>query len=108
MALVSNEILQQTALAQMHDIDNCITKLNQIKAGLLSSSTELLEMASSLDTDSPEMKALERRRQILAAYEKKIDQEIQDYQNKRKKAEARFQNASQNIDKSIQRMSGGR
>lgn len=104
MALVSNEILQQTALAQMHDIDNCITRLNQVKSSLLASTTELLDMASTLDADSPEMKMLERRRQQLAAYEKKIDQEIQDYQNKRKKAEARYQNASQNIDKSIQRM----
>ena len=104
MALVSNEILQQTALAQMHDIDNCITRLNQVKSTLLSSTMELLSMVDTLDPDSPELKVLERRRQQLAAYEKKIDQEIQDYQNKRKKAEARYQNATQNVENSIQRM----
>lgn len=104
MALTSNEILQQTALAQMHDIDNCITKLSQIKSSLLASTTELLDTASTLDPDSPEMKMIERRRLQLAAYEKRIDQEIQMYQNNRKKAEARFQMASQNVDKSIQRM----
>jgi len=104
MALSSNEIIQQQALAQMHDLDNVISRLNQVKTNLLSSTTDLLNFASTLDPDSPEMKTIERRRQQLAVYEKKIDQEIQNYQNKRKMAEARFQTASQNVDKAIERM----
>ncbi len=108
MALASNEIKQQQAIAMIHDIDNVLTRLNQVKVGLLSQVTDLLNFGSSLDVDSPEMKTIERRRQQLAAYEKRIDAEIQAYQNRKKVAEAILNNASQNVDAAIARIGGGR
>ena len=107
MALASNEIRQQQALAMIHDLDNIINRLNNVKMNLLTATTDLLNFGSALDPDSPEMKTIERRRQQLAAYEKKIDAEIQVYQNRRKKAEAMLQESSQNVDKGIKRMFGG-
>lgn len=108
MALASNEIRQQLALAMMHDLDNMIGRLTNIKMNLVNATTDLLNFASALDPDSPEMKTIERRRQQLAAYEKKIDAEIQMYQNRRKKAEGIYQAAGQNVDGAIKRMYGGR
>ena len=108
MALASNEIRQMQALAMIHDLDNQISRLNNLKMNLVNSQTDLLNFGASLDPDSPEMKTLERRRQQLAAFEKKIDAEIQMYQNRRKKAEGMLQSSSQNVDKAIQRMYGGR
>ena len=103
MALASNEIRQQQSLAMIHDLDNLITRLNSDKMNLLTNITNILSVASSLDQDSPEAKSLEKRRQMLAAYEKKIDAEIQNYQNKRKMAEAMLQSSSQNVDQAIKR-----
>ena len=103
MALASNEITQQTAIAMIHDFDNIITRLSTTKMSLTQQITSLLSFASSLDPESPEMKTIERRRQMLAAYEKKIDAEIQQYQNKRKMAEGMLQSATQKVDRAIQR-----
>ena len=103
MALASNEIVQQTAIAMMHDCDNIIGRLTATKMSLTQSTTDLLAFSSTLDPESPEMKQIERRRQMLAAYEKKIDAEIQQYQNKRKMAEGLLQSATHNVDRAIQR-----
>ena len=105
MALASNEIKQQQSIAMIHDIDNVLTRLNQVKVNLLNSVTDLLNFASTLDPDSPEMKTIERRRQQLAAYEKKIDGEIQAYKNRKKFAETVLNTSSQNVEKAIARMS---
>lgn len=75
---------------------------------LSQSMADLLTFGSSLDPDSPEMKSIERRRQMLAAYEKKIDAEIQQYQNRRKMAEGILQTATRNVDNAIQRGFSGR
>ena len=108
MALASNEIRQQQALAMIHDLDNIINRLNGIKMNLLTSTTDLLNFASSLDPESPEMKTLEARRQQLVAYEKKIDAEVQMYQNRRQKAENMLKDATDKVGKAIDRMSGGK
>ena len=108
MALASNEIRQQQALAMMHDLDNIINRLNSIKMNLLNSTTDLLNFASSLDPDSPEMKKLEARRQQLVAYEKKIDADIQSYQNRRQKAEHMHKDATEKVGKAIERMYSGK
>lgn len=103
MALASNEITQQTALAMMHDLDNIITRLSATKMSLSNSSASLVSFGSTLDPDSPEMKAIERRRQMLGAFEKQIDAEIQQYQNRRKMAEGLFEKATHNVDNAIRR-----
>ena len=103
MALVANEIQQQQSLAMMHDLDNMISRLNTVKSSLLASQTELLNFGGSLDPDSPEMKMIEKRRMQLAAYEKKIDAEIEAYKNKRQIAEARYKSSGEKVQKAIER-----
>ena len=67
-----------------------------------------LQTMSNLDPDSPEFKIIQRKRQMLAAYEKKIDMEIQQYQNRRQKVEGQLNNAQRMIHGNIQRAYGGR
>ncbi len=108
MALASNEIVQQTSLAMMHDLDNIIGRLTTQKMSLTSQVADLLSFGSTLDPDSPEMKTINRKRQMLAALEKRIDAEIQQYQNKRKMAEGLNQTSTQNVDRAIHRGFGRR
>ena len=102
------EIIQQMAIAMLHDTDNHLVRLAQIKSSLGAGLGDTLQAMSNLDPDSPEFKILQAKRQKLAAYEKKIDGEIQMYQNRRQKIEGQLNNAGRMIHGNIQRAYGGR
>ncbi len=107
MPIVANEIKQQTCIAMAHDITNIINRLSSTKMNLLNSMTNLLNTAAMLDPDSPEFKQIEARKNMLAAYEKKLDMEIQQYQNRLKTIEAMQDNTKQAVDKGIQKFYTG-
>ncbi len=106
MAIASSEVRQQTYIAMIHDISNVLTRLNSTKMNLLNSMTNLLNTAAMLDPDSPEFKQINSRRNMLAAYEKKLDMEIQQYQNRLKKLEAAKDGLGQSIDRNISKFYG--
>ncbi len=108
MSIVGLEIIQQMAIAELHDIDNQLVRLSQLKGSLASGMGDYLQMMTNLDPDSPEFKIIQAKRLKLAAYEKKIDGEIQRYQNKRKKVEGRLNSTSQMLDGNIHRQYGRR
>ena len=108
MSIIGMEVIQQMAIAMLHDVDNQLVRLAQIKSALMSGMGDYLQTMSNLDPDSPEFKIIQRKRQQLAAYEKKIDMEIQQYQNRRQKLEGQLNNASQVLNKNISRAYGGR
>ena len=108
MSIIGMEIIQQMAISMLHDVDNQLVRLAQVKSALMSGMGDYLQAMSNLDPDSPEFKIIQRKRQQLAAYEKKIDMEIQNYQNRRQKLELQLNNASKIIDRNIQRAYGGR
>ena len=94
-------ITEQVALAMQHDYSNSILRLSQIKAGLDDNITQLVQLSSSLDPNSPEAKSIEARRQHLAALEKKLDAEITYFRHKLEKAEKLKQWAEQGASKGI-------
>ena len=108
MSIVGLEVIQQMAIAMLHDVDNQLVRLAQLKSSLSSGMGDYLQMMSNLDPDSPEFKIIQAKRQKLAAYEKKIDAEIQSYQNRRKKLEGQLNGVSQMLDGNIHRAYGGR
>lgn len=103
MSIVGMEIIQQMAIAMLHDIDNHLVRLSQLKSSLMNGMGDYLGAMANLDPESPEFKVLQAKRQKLAAYEKKIDAEIQQYQNRRQKVEAQLNNASKIVNNNIQR-----
>ena len=107
MSIIGMEIIQQMAIAMLHDVDNQLVKFAQIKSSLMAGMDDYLTTMSSLDPNSPEFKIIQKKRQQLAAYEKKIDMEIQRYQNQRQKLEHQLNNAGRMIDRNINRAYGG-
>ena len=107
MSIVSYEIQQQNATNMLHNIDTHLIKLSQMKNSLLTEVQQNLEAQSSLEPNSPEMQVLEKKRLALAALEKKIDTEIQQYQNKRQKVEELLNNCEQKVKQNIARFYAG-
>ena len=108
MSIVGMEIIQQMAIAMLHDTDNHLVRLAQLKSSLSSGMGDMTQAMANLDPDSPEFKTLQAKRQKLAAYEKKIDGEIQMYKNRREKIEGQLNGATDTVRKNIHRMYGGR
>ncbi len=103
MGLVTGIIRLQTLKSMQLDLEYKIQTLTQTKMQLASQGFELLSIGSDLDPESPESKHLEQRRQKLQIMEKKIDLEINRYQNMLKMAEEEIQSAQKIIDSSIKR-----
>ena len=99
--IVTYLLAEQVALAMQHDYTNSILRLSQIKAGLDNNITQLVQLSSSLDPNSPEAKSIETRRQHLAALEKKLDSEITYFKHKLDRVEKLRQWAEQGANKGI-------
>ena len=87
----------------------------EYKMGLISASklnlsqtvNDLLSVASDLDADSPEAKALEKRKERLYLVEKKLDEQMQRFETQLKMVEAEMQSCNHMIYKNIQYSYGG-
>ena len=70
---------------------------------LVASSDEILALGNDLDPDNPAIKQLEARRDKLAILEKKLDLQMQEYQNRLKMVNAELDSCRGAVDSSIQR-----
>lgn len=78
------------------------------KLNLSSTVNDLLNAGSDLDPDSPEVKALEKRKERLYLVEKQLDEKMQRIQVQLKMVEAEYQQVQQQIDNNIKFAYGGR
>lgn len=106
MALASSQIREQMYIAQEHDLNNIITRLNGIKMNLVNNINDLLNVGTNLDPDSPESRVIEARRQKLAMLEKKMDMEITQYQNRLKAVESLRAQAKEQVGKATEKAYG--
>lgn len=85
-----------------HDLEYKSQLISTAKLGLSNTINDLLNAGSDLDPDSPEVKALEKRKERLYLVEKRLDEQMQRYQTQLKMVEAEYQSVQQQIDKNIQ------
>lgn len=103
MGLVSG-IIRLTRLKDMQlDLEFKLQTLSQTKMQLATQGCDLVSIGTDLDPESPEAKQLEQRRQKLQLIEKKIDAEMNKYQNMLKMAEAEIESAQKIVDNSVKR-----
>ena len=62
-----------------------------------------MALGNDLDPDNPAVKQLEARRDKLIILEKKLDLQMQEYQNRLKMVDAEMQSAQGAVDSAIQR-----
>ena len=103
MGLVSGIIRLQTLQQMQLDLEDKIQTLTKTKMELSSQGNDLLEVCSDLDIDSPELRHIEARRKKLELMERKIDAEMQKYQNTLKMIESETSSAQKIVDNSIKR-----
>ncbi|GBF23254.1 hypothetical protein tpqmel_0658 [Candidatus Gastranaerophilus sp. (ex Termes propinquus)] len=90
------------------DLEYKMTLVSTAKLELSTSINDLLNVGTDLEPDSPEVKALEKRRERLYLVEKKLDEQMNRYQTQLKMVEAEMQQCQQSVDKNIQYTYGGR
>lgn len=89
------------------DLTAKIQLASSAKIRLAESVSDLLNMGTDLDKDSPELKTLEKRQKRLELVEKKIEERVTRYEAQLKMVEQEIQNCQQAVDKGIQMTFGG-
>jgi len=101
-------LVAQMRLAQINsfrsDLNYQITLISATKQDLITQVNDLVGLGSSMESDSPEMKALEKKRERLQQAEKALDQILQRYQTQLQMLDAEEQSVRQMLQSSIQRM----
>ena len=100
-------LVAQMRLAQINeyrsDLEYRIRLVSSTKLDLSSQINDLVGYGSDMDPESPEMKALEKKKERLYVVEKALDAQLQRYQNQLQMIEAEEQSVKQQLEKSIQR-----
>ncbi len=69
---------------------------------LTASADEIMALGNDLDPENPAVKQLEARREKLIVLEKKLNLQMEEYQNRIKMVEAELQAEKQNLQSAIQ------
>lgn len=102
MGLITATIRKTQLNSYRLDLEYRMQLVSASKLNLSQTVNDLLSVASDLDSDSPEAKALEKRKERLYLVEKKLDEQMQRYETQLKMVEAELQSCNQMIDKNIQ------
>lgn len=101
MSLVAATVTKHQLLAYQNELEYKMTLIRQSKMSLSESATELINSGADLDPDSPAMKQLEQRKARLNQLEKKLDEQLEEYETKLKMIEKNIQACDKQIDSSI-------
>ena len=100
-------LISQMRLAQINsyrsDLEYKIQLVSTTKLDLSSQLNDIIGLGSDFAQDSPEMKALEQKKQRLQQAEKQLDLQLQRYQTQHQMIEQEEQSVKEQLQKSIQR-----
>jgi DNA repair ATPase RecN len=71
------------------------------KLELVASSDEIMALGNDLDPENPAVKQLEARRDKLAVLEKKLDMQMQEYQNRLQMVQAEYESCHSAVSNAI-------
>lgn len=101
MGLIAASITKQQLMAYQNELEYKMTLIRQAKLGLQSSSEDLLNAGTDMDPESPMMKQLEQRKERLNLLEKKLDDQLNEYDIKLKMIEKNIEACDEQIKSSI-------
>ena len=85
-----------------HDLEYKIQLINTARANLLSSMNTMMANGADMDPESPEVKIMEQRKQRLMLIDKKLDQELQQYQTQLNVINAEEQGVTKSLQQGIE------
>ena len=103
MGLITSSYRMMYLTAYKLTLETKIQWIASAKMELVSSSDEILALGNDLDPDNPAVKQLEARRDKLSVLEKRLDLQMQEYQNRLKMVDAELQSCQGAVDSAIQK-----
>lgn len=82
MGLITSTFRTMYLTAYKLTLESKIQWIATAKMELVASSDDILALGNDLDPDNPAVKQMEARRDRLVALEKRLDLQMQDYQNR--------------------------
>ena len=103
MGLITSTFRMMYLTAYKLTLESKVQWIATAKMELVASSDEILALGNDLDPDNPAVKQLEARRDKLTVLEKRLDLQMQEYQNRLKMVDAELQSCQGAVDNAIQR-----
>lgn len=103
MGLIASSFRMMYLTAYQISLESKIQWIASAKMDLVTSSDEIMALGNDLDPKNPAVKAMEARRDKLIVLEKKLDLQMQEYQNRLKMVNAELQSLQGAVDSAIQR-----
>ena len=101
MGLIAATVNTQYLIAYKNELEYKITLINQAKMGLSDSTSDLLNAGTDLDPENPAVKQLEQRKERLNLLEKKLDMQMNEYQEKLKMVEKEMESCDAMFDSNL-------
>ena len=101
MGLITSSYRLMYLTAYKMTLETKIQWIATAKMELVASSDEILALGNDLDPENPAVKQLEARRDKLAMLEKRLDIQMQEYQNRLKMVDTELQSAQGAVDSAI-------
>ena len=103
MGLIASSFRMMYLTAYQISLESKIQWIASAKMELVASSDEILALGNDLDPENPAVKQMEYRREKLTALEKKLDLQMQEYQNRLRMVQEELESTKGAVDKAIDR-----
>ncbi|MBR2525011.1 hypothetical protein IKE67_00955 [bacterium] len=104
MGVLTSSLRMFTLQSQRSDLTYKIDLISQAKANLTAQNAQLINAGTDLSADSPVLKQLEARKERLHLLEKKLDQQLLQYQTQLSMIDAQMKHCSSDFDSSVKSM----
>lgn len=101
MGLITSSYRMMYLTAYKMSLETKIQWIATAKMELVASSDEIMALGNDLDPENPAVKQMEARRDKLAMLEKRLDMQMQEYQNRLKMVDTELQSAQGAVDSAI-------
>lgn len=101
MGLIVATITKKQLMAEKNELEYKMTLIRQAKLGLSESTKDLMNVGTDMDPDSPAVKQLEQRKERLNLLEKKLEEQLDEYEIKLQMIEKDIQHCDEMIKSSI-------
>ncbi len=102
MGLIASSFRMMYLTAYKISLESKIQWIASAKMELVASSDEIMSLGNDLDPENPAVKQLEARRDKLIVLEKKLDLQMQEYQQRLDMVNAEYQSARNAVNAGIQ------
>ena len=103
MGLITSTFRMMYLTAYQLTLESKIQWIATAKMELVASSDEILALGNAIDPENPAVQQLEARRDKLTVLEKRLDLQMQEYQNRLNMVNTELQSCQGAVDKAIQR-----